>query len=113
MLTNLSDLNSIICCSAERNFAEILQGSCEVPLAAYAFIDKHQRELHLRAMVADAEGIHAINGSKKIKLPNLETTSLTNIQKCAIKCGSDLANYFIEKGAQELVEKILADQQKN
>ena len=110
MLTNLSDLNSIICCSAERTFAEILQGSCEVPLAAYAFIDEHRRELHLRAMVADAEGIQAINGTKKIELPILDTTSLANIQEYAIKCGNDLANYFIDKGAKELIEKILADQ---
>lgn len=55
LLAPLNDPDTAACVRAERAMSRMLQGGCQAPIGGYA--ELHDGRLHLRAFVADLEGI--------------------------------------------------------
>lgn len=114
LMQELNNWQSWITCTAERSFAGVLQGGCEVPISAYGTINLQTRELILSAMVADPQGSMSIVGERKVifsSLPNEINFGKLNTETASIayNCGVDLAKEFISKGANEIVKCALAN----
>jgi hydroxymethylbilane synthase len=52
-----------LCAAAERRVLQILDGSCQTPIGAYAVID--QGVMHLRGMIAQPDGLAAVHGERR------------------------------------------------
>ena len=57
LLAPLHDEPAAVVSAAERSVSRIFGASCQIPLAAYATLDGQR--LHLRAMIATPDGLHA------------------------------------------------------
>ena len=79
-----------VCVTAERAFLRTLEGGCQVPIGAYAFIEGGQ--IVLEGVVGSLDG--SIIFREKVTGSNAETL------------GIELAEILIEKGAGRLLEEI-------
>ena len=86
----LDDAEARAAITAERSVLRALGGGCQVPIGAYATISG--RQLHLRAIVASADG------SVIIRQEGSGTTSQ------AADIGARLAEALIENGAREILD---------
>jgi len=81
---------------AERTFLHRMEGSCQVPIAGYAEWD--EQNIRLTALVASPDGItvykETISGNDPVEIGNMA------------------ANRLIEKGAKQLIDKIVKELQK-
>lgn len=81
---------------AERTFLHRMEGSCQVPIAGYAEWD--EQDIRLTALVASPDGItvykETISGNDPVEIGNMA------------------ANRLIEKGAKQLIDKIVKELQK-
>ncbi len=94
LLQKLNHPKSQICVNAERAFLRTLNGSCQVPIGAYAqFIS--ESKISLEGFVADCEG-------KTI----LRDTMQLEIGQDTDKLGNRLAMHLIAKGADTLLEEV-------
>jgi hydroxymethylbilane synthase len=91
-LAPLGDPFTTACVAAERAFARVLGGSCEVPIAAYAV--REGGELWLRGRVAEPDGSRIYGG--EIRGPLAEASRL----------GETLAQRLLDEGAAELVATL-------
>ena len=80
-----------VCITAERSFLRRLEGGCQVPIGAYATIDRGN--LHLEGMVGSLDG--SVIFRESISGGTVEAEEL----------GTRLAERLIEKGAAELLEE--------
>ena len=80
-----------VCITAERSFLRRLEGGCQVPIGAYATIDRGN--LHLEGMVGSLDG--SVIFRESISGRTVEAEEL----------GTRLAERLIEKGAAELLEE--------
>jgi len=55
LLAPLNDAETAACVRAERAMSRMLHGGCQAPIGGYA--EMHGGRIHLRAFVADLEGI--------------------------------------------------------
>lgn len=83
--------------TAERAFLKRLQGGCQVPIAALAQIDDAASSLTLSGLVAE------VDGSTLFK----ETLSAPVADAAA--AGTRLADRLIEKGAGEIIERLIKE----
>ncbi|HIV49777.1 hydroxymethylbilane synthase [uncultured Helicobacter sp.] len=95
----LQDMESAICCSAEREFIRTLEGGCQVPIGVYA----HQKstQLVLEAILGLPDGSASIRSTLVCVLdsnPEIALISAKNL-------GVQLAQKFIANGAKELLEQ--------
>lgn len=67
LLASLNHPETSIAVAAERGVMTAVEGSCQVPVAAYAIRDGD--ELFLRAMLAEADGTRARFGEKRAPFP--------------------------------------------
>jgi hydroxymethylbilane synthase len=81
---------------AERALNHGLNGGCQVPIACHATIDDD--ELHLRALVGEADGSNIISGEIRGSKQKAETL------------GTDLAGELLGKGARHILDRLYADQ---
>jgi hydroxymethylbilane synthase len=81
---------------AERTFLHRMEGSCQVPIAGYAEWD--EQDIRLTALVASPDG----------KTVYKETISGND----PVEIGNMAANRLIEKGAKQLIDKIVKELQK-
>jgi hydroxymethylbilane synthase len=81
--------------TAERAFLKFLNGGCQVPMAAYAFVTGTR--LDITAMVAE------IDGSRIIK----QTASGQVNDAAAI--GTHLAQSLVDRGAGEILIKLIRE----
>ena len=88
----LDDAEARAAITAERSVLRALGGGCQVPIGAYATISG--RQLHLRAIVASADG------SVIIRQEGSGTTSQ------AEDIGARLAEALIENGAREILDDV-------
>lgn len=88
----LDDAEARAAITAERSLLRALGGGCQVPIGAYATIAGHQ--LHLRAIVASADG------SVIIRQEGSGTTAQ------AADIGARLAEALIENGAREILDDV-------
>ena len=88
----LDDAEARAAITAERSVLRALGGGCQVPIGAYATISG--RQLHLRAIVASADGSVIIR----------QEGSGTTFQAADI--GARLAEALIENGAREILDDV-------
>ena len=81
------------CVLAERSFSRRLQGGCQLPIAAYAFIE--DREIILKGLVAELDGSKIIKSKSSGGINDYE-----NI-------GISLADSLLNRGADEILKKYL------
>jgi len=67
-LARLDDPEASICVSAERALMAAVDGSCRLPVAAYAV--REGSELHLRGMLADPDGSNVRRGERRAAFPD-------------------------------------------
>lgn len=100
----LTAIQPLIChattlrCKAERAFAEVLQGGCEVPLAAFATLQ--QQQLTLEGWVADLSATQVIRQTQRAHLP------LAQPELAAEQLGQTLAAQFLAAGAEAILSAL-------
>jgi hydroxymethylbilane synthase len=93
LLRPLADLETTQCVMAERAVNKTLQGSCQVPLAAHAWLENAQ--LHLQALVADPESSTILKAAGK------------GIPAQAEVLGQQVAESLLQQGAQSILAKYV------
>ncbi|GAB4330308.1 MAG: hydroxymethylbilane synthase [Calditrichia bacterium] len=78
--------------TAERELLRVLEGGCQVPLGAYAYVEKE--EVVLEGCVADLDGKRCYRGSARAELD------------FAADAGRELAEKLIKMGADQILEEI-------
>jgi hydroxymethylbilane synthase len=91
-LAPLEDAETASRARAERAFSRAAGGSCQVPLGAYAVLEKDT--LRLRAFVAQPDGAVFLRGEK------------TGAAKDAEAIGGALARELLERGAAEILSSL-------
>ncbi len=86
---------------SERAFLKLLQGGCQVPIAAFATVSPAGDELSLTGLVAETDG------------SVLYKDTITGAFGEGIFLGETLARRLIERGAAEIIERLIqqAEQQ--
>jgi len=90
ILEKLEHRQTRVCVTAERAFLRALEGGCQVPIGAYAFLEGSQ--IVLEGVVGSLDGTTVF----REKTTGRDAESL----------GTDLAEALIEKGAGRLLEEI-------
>lgn len=90
LLRPLNDENTQACVAAERSFLRALEGGCQVPIGAYAFLKDDK--IYLEGMAGD------LNGSVNLR------DSISGEKENAARLGWRLAQDLIAKGADKLLE---------
>jgi len=90
ILEKLEHRQTRVCVTAERAFLRTLEGGCQVPIGAYAFLEGGQ--IVLEGVVGSLDGTTVF----REKTTGRDAESL----------GTDLAEALIEKGAGRLLEEI-------
>jgi len=93
LISLLNHEETSICVLAERAFSRRLQGGCQLPIAAYAFIE--DREIILKGLVAELDGSKIIKSKSSGGINDYE-----NI-------GISLADSLLNRGADEILKKYL------
>ena len=88
-LRPIHDISTWICARAERSFLRTLQGGCRVPVGALASIEGN--DLLLKGVIARTNGKQILRYEKKSFVADPE------------KLGEDLAHFFLNNGAQEIL----------
>lgn len=91
MLQKLNDENTQICVTAERSFLRRLEGGCQVPIGAYAFLKDDK--IFLEGMAGSADG--------SVNLRD----SVSGEKENAAELGVRLAQNLVAKGADRLLER--------
>jgi hydroxymethylbilane synthase len=92
LIANLDDPATGLAVKAERAFLKVLEGGCQVPIAAYAQVDSRENSIHLTGLVATPDG-------KTILKNEIRGADAEDI-------GIKLARSLLSQGAQELLDKV-------
>ena len=95
IVASLNDVKSQQCITAERAVNQILGGSCQAPIGAYAIIENNQ--LHMTAMVASLDGAVMISDEIGGKADAAQTL------------GECLGKSLLDKGAKDLWKGVDCD----
>ena len=88
----LDHRESRIRAEAERSFLRKLEGGCQVPIGAYAWIE--EGKLKIRAFISDLSGEKFIEGYEEGKVEEAQ------------EIGKRLADRLLEEGGKEILERI-------
>ena len=88
----LNDSEAWQCASAERAFAQRLEGSCQSPIAGFATLNGDQ--LQLRAVIGSPDGREMYRGSQQGAVADAEAI------------GVKLAEALLKDGADQLLERL-------
>lgn len=110
LLKPLNDGQARIRLKAERALNRRLEGGCQVPIAAYAVIEKdaeqsHQKTLWLRGRVGSEDGTVLLKSDKRIEL----TGDQASREAQAEQLGIDVADELLSLGADSILAAIYAD----
>ncbi len=94
LVRSLNDPVAAVAAEAERSFLQCLTGGCQIPISAYA--QAKGDSLRLIGFVANPQGSELLRG---------EVQGTTTE---AIALGRQLADQLLEKGAQPIIDQILA-----
>lgn len=87
-----NDADTLACVRAERAMNATLEGGCQVPIGAYALLDKGQ--LWLRGLVASLDGQTIIRGERRGAPQDAEAM------------GEDLAQELLAAGARSILDQV-------
>ncbi|WP_404453295.1 hydroxymethylbilane synthase [Virgibacillus necropolis] len=90
MLTKINNDYTTKTVTAERTFLKLLEGSCQVPIAGYAYLDKD--EVILTALVASADGTIILKDVIRGTDP--------------VAVGKEAAANLIARGAKDIVDEV-------
>jgi len=88
----LADRDATTCNRAERAVTRRLEGSCQVPIGAYATLESG--ELRLEALVGSADGRAMVRGSRAGPARDAE------------RMGDDLGRELLERGGREILAEL-------
>ncbi|HLM02791.1 MAG TPA: hydroxymethylbilane synthase [Pyrinomonadaceae bacterium] len=91
LLRPLNDEAAQICVTAERSFLRRLEGGCQVPIGAYAFLKDDK--IHLEGMAG------SLNGSVNLR------DAISGEKENAAALGKQLAENLIARGADKLLDE--------
>ena len=94
-LNKLTDEQTERAVRAERAFLQHIEGGCQVPVAGYAYVDEDA--IVLTALVATPDGTEVLKEVVKGTEPE--------------KVGTEAAKRLIERGAKQLIERVLKEMQ--
>jgi hydroxymethylbilane synthase len=92
LLEKLDDAETRACIIAERSLLSALQGGCQVPIGAWARIERG--EMVLEASVTSVDGLQHVK------------QRLTGTSDEAAQMGAKMAQMLIESGAQTILEEV-------
>ena len=92
MVAPLSDLATVRCTVAEREFLRVLEGGCQIPIAALAVL--YEGRVQLEGLIADLDGTSIIRGSAE------------GDANAAREVGGRLARELAARGGREILERI-------
>jgi len=92
LVSQLNDIKSEICLTAERAMNLALEGGCQLPVAGYAVIDEDQ--IWLRGVVASPDGRKILFAEKRDGLEFSE------------RLGFDVAKQLIAQGAADIIAQV-------
>lgn len=95
LIAPLDDTVSHIRVTAERAMNRELEGSCQVPIAAYATLDGER--LHLRGLVGSPDGRDVVRGEVSGAAAEADTL------------GTRLGHDLLARGAREILARLFAD----
>lgn len=110
LLKPLNDGQARIRLKAERALNRRLEGGCQVPIAAYAVIEKdsensHDKTLWLRGRVGSEDGTTLLKAEKRIKLTGDQAAR----EAQAEQLGIEVAEELLSLGADEILAAIYAE----
>jgi hydroxymethylbilane synthase len=94
ILAPLACAEATACTSAERAVSRVLGGSCQVPLAAFAWLDNGT--LHVDALVAEPDGSQIIRSHASGPVSSAQAL------------GEQAAQELLEKGAKAILSRLLS-----
>lgn len=97
LISPLADKDAAAMANAERAVARVLEATCQVPLAAYAVLDKQNQsnqKISLQAVVSSPDGQHVIKASGQAPV------------KQAGALGVQVANDLLAQGARQIIEAL-------
>ncbi|WP_340694779.1 hydroxymethylbilane synthase [Hydrogenobacter thermophilus] len=92
IVSELDHLPSRVRAECERAFLKELQGGCQVPIGAYAWIEGE--DIFIKGFVSDLEGIKFIEGMRSGEVKRAE------------EIGKALAQELLGKGAKEILREV-------
>lgn len=100
ILKAIEDMESTVCCLAERSLLHTMEGGCSVPIGVTSSYNAEQKELTLNCIVIDCDGVDFVEDSM--------TVHIHDMYNDPIKCGKDLATKMMDNGAREILKTINA-----
>jgi len=101
LLAPLNHYETRVAIEAERSFLGRLEGSCQLPIAAYAQLSHAGTRLRIDALVGTPDGSQVVNGGSD---ENLEDLSAAGKLRIAAELGRKLAERMIEDGAGSMLD---------
>ncbi len=102
ILAPLNDLETLICCTAERQFLHGLGGGCSVPVGTISSITNNS--LFLDGAVFSLDGAKLVRKQIVLKLPaEYHNLSRDELAKLSITVGSQLSQSLLDVGAGDLL----------
>lgn len=110
LLKPLNDGQARIRLKAERALNRRLEGGCQVPIAAYAVIEKdseqpNQKTLWLRGRVGSEDGMTLLKAEKRVALSGDQASR----EALAEQLGIEVADELLAKGADGILAVIYSD----
>ncbi len=102
-LQGLADERTWVEAIAERACLEVLEGNCQVPVAAHAEFDGDRGRLTLGAMVGTPDGLQVLHASSDVQTPEA-----TDWRAAARSLGDDVAATLRDQGALDIVREVHA-----
>lgn len=100
-LKEISDLESTVCCLAERALMRTLEGGCSVPIGVESNYNLETKELIIKGIVVNVEGTISVEDSHSMIIENIKDDSMA--------CGKFLAEKMKKVGAKKILDEINLD----
>ncbi|CCC69249.1 hypothetical protein NCAS_0C02590 [Naumovozyma castellii] len=101
ILDKVCDLETTVCCLAERQLMRTLEGGCSIPIGVESNYDTSTKKLLLKAIVVDVDGKEAVEDSIELTIKDIKRDSMA--------CGKKLAENMIANGAKKILDEINLD----
>lgn len=101
VLEKITDLESTVCCLAERALMRTLEGGCSVPIGVESSYDVETKKLVLKGIVVSVDGTLAVEDVQELQVDNIREDSM--------KCGRLLAERMMADGAKQILDDINLD----
>lgn len=101
ILEKITDLESTVCCLAERALMRTLEGGCSVPIGVESSYNVETKRLELKGIVVSVNGELAVEDSQEIYIEKIKEDSMA--------CGRLLAEKMMAKGAKKILDEINLD----